>query len=115
MTGPADAFVRYWKKGSSKINKPSNRQGGGHIICSAYAGGGRGGLEVFHHLNKRLSFWGVSQPQLPLFIHFQNNSSLFNLDRIFKASTKIVGGGVINFYVSPSLCACMRVCVCVCV
>ena len=73
--------------------------------------GGGVGLEVFHHLNKRLSFWGVSQPQLPLFIHFQNNSSLFNLDRIFKASTKIGGGGVINFYVSPSLCVCVCVCV----
>ena len=70
------------------------------------------GLEVFHHLYKRLSFWGVSQPQLPLFIHFQSNSSLFNLDRIFKASTKIGGGGDINFYVSPSLCVCVCVCVC---
>ena len=74
------------------------------------------GLEVFHHLNKCLSFWGVSQPQPPLFIHCQNNSSLFNLDKIFKASTKIGGGGVINFYVSHSVCVCVcvRACVCVC-
>ena len=77
--------------------------------------GGGVGLEVFHHLNKCLSFWGVSQPQPPLFIHFQNNSSLFNLDRIFKASIKNGGGGVINFYVSPSLCVRACVCVCVCV
>ena len=48
MTGPDDAFVMYWEKGGgSKINKPWNRQGGGHIICSAYAGGGRGGVRSF--------------------------------------------------------------------
>ena len=77
--------------------------------------GGGVGLEVFHHLNKCLSFWGVSQPQPPLFIHFQNNSSLFNLDRIFKASTKNWWWWghkllCITFFV----CACVRVCVCVC-
>ena len=47
MTGPADAFVMYWEKGRSKINKPWKRQGGGHIICWAYAGGGRGGVRSF--------------------------------------------------------------------
>ena len=51
MAGPADAFVMYWEKGRSKINKPWNRQGGGHIICSAYAGGGRGRVRTFRHLN----------------------------------------------------------------
>ena len=62
-------FVMYWVKGRSKINKPWNRQGGGHIICSAYAGGGRGRVRKFRHLNKCLSFCGVSQPQPPLYLY----------------------------------------------
>ena len=70
MAGPADAFVMYWEKGRSKIDKPWNRQGGGHIICSAYAEGGRGRVRKFRHRNKCLSFCGVSQPQPPFIYTF---------------------------------------------
>ena len=80
MAGPADAFVMYWEKGRSKINKPWNRQGGGHIICSAYAGGREGvGLENFVILINVSASVECRNPNPPLFIHFQNNSSLFKV------------------------------------
>ena len=84
MAGPADAFVMYWEKGRSKINKPWNRQGGGHIICSAYAGGGRGKVRKFVILINASASVECCNPNPPLFIHFQNNYSLFNLDKSSK-------------------------------
>ena len=85
MRGPADAFVMYWEEGRSKINKPWNRQGGGHIICSAYAGGGRGVVRSLSSVLTNASASGECRhPKPPLFMHIQNNSSLFNLDKSSK-------------------------------
>ena len=84
----------YWEEeGRSKINKPWNRQGGGHIICSAYAGGGRGGVRCLSSvLTNALASRECRHPPPPppLFIHFQNNSSLFNLDKSSKHYQKLV-------------------------
>ena len=86
MRGPADAFVMYWEEeGRSKINKHWNRQGGGHIICSAHAGGRRGGIRCLSSvLTNASASRECRHPNLPLFIHLQNNSSLFNLDKSSK-------------------------------
>ena len=77
MRGQADAFVLYWEEGRSKINKPWNRQKGGHIIFSAYARGGRGGVSSISSVLTIASASTECRHPPPLSIHFQNNFSVF--------------------------------------
>ena len=85
MAGPADVFVMYWEKGRSKINKPWNRQGGGSYNLFGICRRGKGlGLENFVILINASASVECRNPNPPLFIHFQNNSSLFNLDKSSK-------------------------------
>ena len=70
MRGPADVFVMYWEEGRSKSKKPWNRQGGGHIICSGYAEGGRGGVRSLSSVLTNASASEERRHPNPLFYTF---------------------------------------------
>ena len=69
MRGPADVFVMYWEEGRSKSNKPWNRQGGGHIICSEYAGGERDGVRSLSSVLTNASASGMRRNPNPPFLY----------------------------------------------